>query len=145
MARQSHRSSLIFGTLLYLLACAALAGCARAPLPAVKQEDTANLSTIGLAYNRATDKLGRPPKDLEELKPFLKELGDPEAILRSPHDGQPYVILFGRNIRKADVMPPPIIVYEQQGANGTRYVLTTMGVRPMSDEEFQKADVNKKL
>src|SRR5579864_5125271 len=123
---------------LFLFLCVALAGCTRTTLPAVKQQDTSNLTTISLAYNRATDKLGRPPKDLDELKPFLKELGDPDAILRSPHDGLPYVILFGRNIRKVDVMPPPIIVYEQQGANGMRYVLTAMGVQPMSDEEFQK-------
>jgi hypothetical protein len=126
------------------LACFFTAGCSRTTLPAVKQQDTGNLTTIGLAYNRATDKLGRPPKDLEELKPHLKDLGDPEAILRSPHDGQPYVILFGRDIRKIDVMPPPIIAYEQQGSNGIRYVLNTMGIQPMTDEQFQKADVTKK-
>jgi hypothetical protein len=143
MARPILRFAAQF-TWLFFLLCAALAGCARATLPVVKQQDTSNLTTISLAYNRATDKLGRPPKDLDELKPHLKELGDPDAILRSPHDGQPYVILFGRNIRKVDVMPPPIIAYEQQGANGSRYVLTAMGVQPMSDEEFKKADVTKK-
>jgi hypothetical protein len=113
-------------------------------MPAVKQEDTGNLSTIGLAYNRATDKLGRPPKDLEELKPHLKDLGDPDAVLRSPHDGLLYVILFGRDIRNVHEMPPPIIAYEQQGASGMRYVLTTMGIRPMTDAEFQKADLTTK-
>lgn len=127
-----------------VFACAALSGCSRTGAPAVNQQDTGNLTTIGLAYNRATDKLGRPPKDLEELKPFLQELGDPNSILRSPHDGLPYVILFGRNIRKLDTMPPPIIAYEQQGVSGKRYVLTTMGIQPMSDEEFQKADLKTK-
>jgi hypothetical protein len=126
-----------------LLAVLALAGCHRtAGPPPVKQQDTENLSTISLAYNRATDKLGRAPKDLDELKPFFKDLGDPDTILRSPHDGQPYVILFGRSIRKFD--PPPIIAYEEQGKDGMRYVLTAMGVQPMRDEEFAKADVKTK-
>ena len=40
-------------------------------------------------------------------------------------------------------MPPPIIAYEQKGAKGMRYVLTVMGIMPMSDEEFEKADVPK--
>ena len=129
---------------LCVLVCLSLAGCSRTTLPAVKLQETGNLTTIGLAYNRATDKLGRPPKDLEELKPHLKDLGDPDAILRSPHDGLPYVILFGRDIRKVNEMPPPIIAYEQQGANGMRYVLTTMGIRPMTDAQFQEADLKKK-
>jgi hypothetical protein len=143
MARPTERITPRIFTLCVLISLS-VAGCTRTTLPAVKQQDTANLTTISLAYNRATDKLGRPPKDLEELRPHLKDLGDPDAILRSPHDGQPYVILFGRDIRKIDVMPPPIIAYEQQGANGIRYVLNAMGIQPMTEEQFQKADVTKK-
>lgn len=131
--------------ILFLLACIALAGCS-SPHPVVKQEDAENLSKIGAAYDEATKQLGHPPQNPEELKPYLKQYDDPEAILRSPQDRLPYVILWGRDIRSISIesMPPPIIAYEQQGANGTRYVLTAMGIMPMTDEEFQKIDLNKK-
>src|SRR5262249_37545185 len=99
-----------------------------------------------MAYHQATKQLGRPPQNAEKLKPFLKQYGDPETILHPPQDGLPYVILWGRNIRTTTIktMPPPIIAYEQQGVGGTRYVLTVMGIMPMTDEEFQKVNLNKK-
>jgi hypothetical protein len=123
-----------------LLACLALAGCSRGPA-AVKAEDMAHLGRIQQAYDEATDKLGRPPANAEELKPFLRPRGDPEALLRSPRDGQPYVIQWGVNYRRlrTTAMPPPILVHEQTGVDGKRHVLTTLGVRPMTDEEFARA------
>src|SRR6516164_5123126 len=127
--------------LLFLPATIALTGCSSAH-PVVNQKDAENLTRIGAAYDRATKQLGHPPQNPEQLKPFLKEYGDPETILRSPQDRLPYVILWGRNIRNSAIqtMPPPIIAYEQQGANGKRYVLPAMGIMPMTDEEFQKVD-----
>jgi hypothetical protein len=132
--------------LLFLLACSAVAGCSSSPSPVVRQEDVENLTKVGAAYAQATDKLGHPPQNPEQLKPFLKQYGDPETMLRSPHDGLPYVILWGRSIRNASfaTMPPPIIAYEQQGVSGKRYVLTVMGIMPMTDEEFGKVNLTKK-
>jgi hypothetical protein len=111
----------------------------------VKQQEIQNLNQIGTAYDKATEKLGHPPQNLEQLKPFLKPYGDPETILRSPHDGLPYVILWGKNPRQAafHTMPPPILAHEQQGVNGKRYVLTVMGVMPMTDEEFAQVNGTK--
>src|SRR5207245_5579364 len=43
-----------------------------------------NLSHIAAAYEEAYSKLGHGPKDAEELKPFLKEHGDPAELLKSP-------------------------------------------------------------
>lgn len=132
---------------LFLLGCLALAGCSRSsPGRVVKEEEIQNLGKIQAAYDRATEKLGHPPQNTEQLIPFLKEYGDPQTILRSPHDGLPYVILWGKNLRKAAfaTMPPPIIAYEQQGVNGKRYVLTVMGIMPMTDSEFGKLKLTKK-
>jgi hypothetical protein len=36
------------------------------------------LRHIGLAYLKARSAAGTEPKDVEELKPFLKEFGDPD-------------------------------------------------------------------
>jgi hypothetical protein len=70
----------------------------------------------------------------------LQELGDCEEVLRSPRDGQLYVILWGIGFAQdaRDPKPPAIIAYERHGANGKRYVLTVMGLRPMNDREFDQ-------
>jgi hypothetical protein len=144
MPRQ--RSALVRAPGWLLSAGIALACCSSPPGPVVKQEETENLTRIGEAYDRATRQLGHPPKTPEQLKPFLTQYGDPETILRSPHDQLPYVILWGKAIRNTNIttMPPPILAYEQQGVNGKRYVLTAMGVMAMTEEEFQKANPDKK-
>lgn len=118
----------------------ASAGCSSKPSADVAAVDeTENLYKIERAYDAATKRLNRPPADVEQLKPFLREHGDPDTILKSPRDGQPYVIIFNADIRKGFEMPPPIVAHEKAGVNGKRYVLTVMGVVSMSDEEFAKA------
>jgi hypothetical protein len=129
---------------MWLLSLWGSAGCSSSTSrPPVKLEETANLSQIARAYDLATERLGHPPADANQLKPFLAEVsgGDPDTVLVSPHDGQPYVIIWGVQFRKApiQVMPPPILAYEQKGVAGKRYVLTTMGVLPMTDSDFAKA------
>jgi hypothetical protein len=141
-----HRFDLVPACRLwFLLAGAALAGCSAPPGLVVKQQDTENLSKIWMAYDQASRQQGAP-QNVEQLKPFLKQHGEPETILNSPRDGLPYVILWGKNTRTVGLktMPPPLLAYEQQGVDGTRYVLTVMGVMPMSDEEFQTATAKAK-
>jgi hypothetical protein len=132
---------------IYLAGCLLLAGCASRPAGPILQPDEAkSLGDIGLAYDRATVALHRPPANAAELKPFLKPLGNPDDILRSTRDGQPYVVRWGINFRKLRIssMPPPVIAYETQGANGRRYVLTVMGVAAMSDAELAKSTAAKR-
>jgi hypothetical protein len=104
----------------------------------VKASDTENLTRILAAYDQATRQLGRPPANLEEFRPFLTPYGNADEILRSPHDGQPYGVVWGVDVRKSSLhtMPPPTLAYERHGVNGKRYVLTVMGVVPMTEEEF---------
>ena len=85
------------------LICLSMAGCTRTTLPAVKQQDTGNLTTIGLAYNRATNKLGRPPKDLEELTGL--KFGIPAAD--TPHSEE-LAQLEGGSVRVSqEILPLP--------------------------------------
>src|SRR5262245_45050551 len=138
--RRAFRAVVLSGVGL-LVGLAAIGCSSRATPSAAAVSETENLSKIERAYDKAIQKLGRPPADTEQLKPFLKEFGDPDKILRSPRDGQPYVILYGVHIRKVKLeMPPPIWAYEKNGVNGKRYVLTVMGAVPMTDEEFAKAN-----
>jgi hypothetical protein len=101
-----------------------------------------NLLKLGAAYTRFNSKYNKAPKNLDELKPFLQELGRPDELLRSPRDGEPYVICWGVDL----LVPPkwarstPVLAYERQGMGGQRYILTTLrSVFRMTDEEFDRA------
>ncbi len=120
------------------------AGCGGNPRVSAVPEEKANLSSVGRAYHAATEKLGRPPASEEQLMPFLRELGDPAQLLRSPRDCEPYVIVYGFDIRKSFDMPPPIWAHEKRGVDGNRYVITVMGVNLMTDEEFAAAKLAKR-
>jgi hypothetical protein len=97
-----------------------------------------NLGTLGRIYTRAQQQLGRPPRSVDELKPYAKEDGDLEKLLVSPNDSQPYVIVWGANILTSPE-PYMIVVYERTGANGFRHVLTPTGTLMLSDANFAKA------
>jgi hypothetical protein len=111
----------------------------------VKAAETENLTKILAAYDQATRQLGRPPANLEEFKPFLTPYGNADEILRSPHDGQPYGFVWGVNVQKSSLhtMPPSTLAYERQGVDGKRYVLTVMGIVPMTEEEFAQLKLAK--
>lgn len=103
----------------------------------------ANLMHIGSAYQRFLTAHSKAPAGIADLKPFLKEFGNAADQLRSPHDGQPYVICWGIDLRvpQSWVQSTGVLAYEQHGVQGKRYVLTTMrSVVPMTDEEFRQAN-----
>jgi hypothetical protein len=96
-------------------------------------EGEQNLRYLAMAYMQAATNLGRSPRDLDEIKPVLKDFGDPEKLSRSPRDGQPYVIVGGVPLRQGT----PILAYEQTGQDGRRQVVDLrMVVREVTPEEF---------
>jgi hypothetical protein len=126
-----------------LLAALSLAGCFSRKVvnrPTTPTED--RLYKIGKAYQRASSRLNRAPVDFEELQPDL-EPGDSEDLLRSPNDGEPFVILWGvdyRTLPPNPKSPHTVAAYEQRGTNGKRYVLRfPLEVAHLSNEELGKA------
>jgi hypothetical protein len=104
---------LIFVSL--IVALIPLSGCTTKK-PAIPPETVNRMQTIYQAYNDAADKLGRGPKDLEELKKFLPSGQDLDELLKSPHDGKPYKLVFNVNPRTPPKsMFPPALAYEQEG------------------------------
>ncbi len=94
------------------------------------------LSAIASAYRLASEKNQRPPQSVAELRPHLREFGDPDKLLVSPNDKEQYVIVWGVNVNDASV---PVLAYERKGAEGKRYVVNAAGVvTPMTAEEFAK-------
>lgn len=101
-------------------------------------EEEGRLKAVAKVYALANRDLGRPPKNLEELTRFFPErAGDPAQYLSSARDGQPYTIIWGvdlANKYRGSTLP---LAYEQQGAEGFRYVGSCRGeVARVPDEAF---------
>ncbi len=120
-----------------------LAGCqSGGPVSNGREGQDANLRTIGIAYAEATRSLGHPPRNREELLPSLQTHGDPKALLVSPVDGQPYVVLWEVDLEKGipGSNEPVVLAYEQRGQSGNRFVLTALGPVTMTPSEFHNAN-----
>jgi hypothetical protein len=61
-----------------------------------------------------------------------------EARFTSPRDQQPYVIRWAQ--RSKGYSHPAIIIFESQGADGTRYVANDlMSIQELTDDQFAEA------
>jgi hypothetical protein len=119
-------------------------GCSEQPIQYDEQTLKAadQFRKVAVAYNQAA---GRARKDkraitAEDLKPFLKEHGDPNAMLTSPLDGKPIVIVPGVNPGAEPADDEQMIVaYERDGVNGKRITVDIRGtVVIVDDDEFAK-------
>jgi len=112
----------------------------RPPRPAAVPDEEPvgeRLHKIGLALNEAATRLGRPPMDLSEVRPFLAEHGDPDHLLVSPRDGQPFRVFWDVDVRS--VAYDTVLAHEQVGSGGTRFVLTATAVVQLTDAELNAA------
>src|SRR5262245_38578597 len=113
-------------TVLYLIGLlmgTAPTGCAPKPNIILTPKATHNIHYVVTGYVEAESRLGHPPKNAEELKPFLKIFGDPDEVLVSPNDGLPFVVRYGTKVTNINGFP--IVAYEQKGQDGKRYVANT--------------------
>ena len=83
-------------------------------------------------------KLGRPPANADELKPFLPAGSDINQLLTSPNDGQPYVVVWGTKLSSTPDQYL-IVAYERVGSNGYRVVLCPAGTRTLAEADFAKS------
>lgn len=116
-----------------------LAGCA-GKHPPEENQAAVHLRKIAQAYDLVLYKNRRPPRNAEELKPFLQQLGPhdaPEDLLRSPNDGQPYEIVWGVNPdREANLSA--LLAHEKNGVDGKRYAITVGRiVKTLTEAEFK--------
>jgi hypothetical protein len=93
-----------------------------------------NIIYVGTAFSEAETKLGHAPKNVDELKPYLKKFGDPDQLLISPNDGLPFVVRYGL-VNKGTGYP--IIAYEQKGKDGKHQIIDTQLLpRKITDEQL---------
>ena len=114
-----------------------LIGCGEEK-PTMLIEDPTHLALekIGNAYIRAE----KPPQNINELLTVMKMCNFPKELLKSPNDGQEFVIVYGVNLRmlKATGNQVPIVAFEKMGKDGKRYVLRGQSsVSQLSDSELQ--------
>src|SRR5262245_28912503 len=117
------------------------AGCAGKRGPEENQA-AAHLRKIALAYDEVIYLKRRPPRGPEDLRPVLQEIckpDDPDVLLRSPNDGEPYEIVWGINLgRQTD--GSVLLAYEKKGADGRRYAINVARVvTHLTDAEIGKA------
>lgn len=99
-----------------------------------------NFRIIERAYRTALQKTRRAPKTRAELAKHLPQGSDVEQLFVSPRDDKPFVVVWGTDLNKMMTNPEPVVYgYEADGADGSRFVLTTMGVMEMTDEDFTAA------
>jgi hypothetical protein len=93
---------------------------------------------VGQAYRDAYTAKKTPLAGINDLKPYLTKFGDPDKVLVSPSDGQPYEITWGvvpgRPPRSKEVSP--FLVREKSGKDV--YVIDfTYKVRRLSEGQFE--------
>jgi hypothetical protein len=88
---------------------------------------------------QATDALGRPPKEVSELRKHLPAENQ-DALFISPRDGEPYVLQWGINYKDPMLNPadPPLIAWELKGKDGIRHGVSVVGLATITEEQFAK-------
>ena len=102
----------------------------------------AKLLKVNMAYSQYTRAKGKPPKGPTDIKSFLAKMGDPDDLLKSDRDGQPFVVCWGVALQQANQFPMswPVFAYEKQGLDGERFVLTTLSnVVKLTDDDFRQS------
>src|SRR5688572_12442478 len=121
------------------LLAAGFVGCSSTETFSEEDQTKAHLRQIAMAYT-STEK---PPRDMEQLRSSVNDIHvlgvgvPPDEALVSPRDKQPIVVIFGVDGTDSE---DSILAYEQQGADGKRWIVTMGGdVKQLTDEEFSKA------
>jgi hypothetical protein len=105
------------GAAILLLGGLLLGGCTSAPTRVEVDNSMANLLAIHTAYTDFVADSGKPPRTQKDLEWAFPEHSREalDELFRSPHDGQPYVIVWGIMLRPPQPAPPVVLAYEKDG------------------------------
>lgn len=131
----------LFGPLVLMLAL--VAGCG--PENVSKPKEGSPIKKLAILYGQFTGRhRGQPPKDENEFKEYYATAGKAsleshkvaslESLMTSPRDGKPYVIIYGVPKGPPGPAGAPVVMYEQEGVNGMRYVASSLGAVEEVDE-----------
>jgi hypothetical protein len=154
-------------TFVLAVGMAVLMGCGGSTPPPSPPTTQTTISALGRLYGEyASRHDGVGPADEANFRSFLESLPEPQrkssgledlsVALVSPRDGAAYVILYGIEPRKTSVPDgqpntpstagktglrgQPIVIHEQTGQNGKRFVATAFGtLDELSEADFAQA------
>jgi hypothetical protein len=126
------------------------AGCGQKAKPVDQKQ--MNLSWLGSMYRTyISQNQGHPPKTIDDFRKYVEKNTGPEQLARlnvstindlfiSPGDGKPFALVsYDKLPAREPGSIPPIVIYESQGAGGTRAVAFLGGnTRLLDESEFQK-------
>lgn len=134
----------VIGGLLLAIA----SGCAQRE--STQAQVASNLKPLAVLYGKFTGShRGRSPENEKEFKDYIKSLSesdlaalkisDAEKLFVSARDGQPYVVVYGGPKGPAGSSSSPVVVYEQVGVGGKRFVATALGaIEEVADARFRE-------
>jgi hypothetical protein len=136
-----------FLSLLFLLCVALESGCGSPAAQSVSSDDT-RLRLLGRLYGQyMAENNGEPPADEKQLQDYLdksaeflksQSVASPRDLLVSPRDGEPLIILYGKQIVPDENSGFPWIAYESRGADGKKYIIGSRGnVDEMTPEQIE--------
>ncbi len=138
------RRIVLTGTGLFGL-CLLVAGCGSQQVN--REEEQSNLKPLATLYGQYIGQhRGQPPATEAAFKEFVKSQGKPlldsfgktnvDELFISNRDGKPYVIRCGAAAAQGPPGPAgqPVVIYEQEGVDGKRFVASSMGAVEQVDE-----------
>ena len=133
-----------FSGALSVLLVASLMGCTSSD-PGAADRQSSNLKPLAVLYGvYLREHRGQPPANEEEFKTWVRNYDakkreavgakDAESIFVSSRDNKPYKFVFG-----GSQTHDAVVVYEQEGVNGKRYVGTSVGnVEELDEATFRQ-------
>jgi hypothetical protein len=122
-----------------------LIGCMSKPA-AREDETTTDMRHISGVFEAMQGFHNRPPKSMDEIRNMLADLHkdgrneEPEKVLTSSRDNQPYVIVLGAKM--GDDPKDALVIFEKTGKDGTRYAMTAgRHVLQLTDDQFKQAQI----
>ena len=122
---------------LWALVLAPILGC-DGGTQMTKPPDQSYFRGIVRTYATAARNLGRPPKSIEEIKALYAPVDpDPSKYVRSPRDGEEFVVVWGLDLDRASA--DTVVAYERKGSDGKRMVITAdSAVREVTNDELKQ-------
>lgn len=139
--RKEHAAAIL------LLLLATLTGCGSGP----EGEQQSNLRVLSVWYGQYRSAHGGElPRNEEEFKSFIQArsgdalqkagIASVEELFISSRDGKPFVVRYRDD---ANWPLENAVIYEQEGASGTRHIATPLaGYAEITNEEFRRQLAN---
>jgi hypothetical protein len=109
------------------------------------EQQQSNIKALSIVYGRyIAQHRGQPPRDEAELRKFaqslspddLKVIGAPsvDELFTSSRDKKPFGVRYGNASGPPGPAGQPVVIYEQDGVNGQRWVASSIGAVETVDE-----------